>query len=121
MKSNCYCKNYFLTEGAKGSFEKSLQSTWGSASQSKLAKTNITDRMLQQQVHPGHAAHGKKFLKVKYSKPTVWLWCAGNLHKSAQAYKILFSYFRIAACVVAQRQYFALSHSHVTQHCKKAQ
>jgi len=77
--------------------------------------------MLQQQVHSGHTAHGKKFLKVKYTKPAVWLWCAGNLPKSAQAYKILFSYFRIAACVGAERQYFALSLSRVTQHCKKAQ
>lgn len=77
-------------------------------SKSHSKATNITDRMLQQQVQPGHMAHGKKFLKVKYSKPTVWLWCAGNLHKAAQAYKILFSYFRRAACVVPQTQYFAL-------------
>lgn len=78
-------------------------------SKSHSKAINITDRMLQQQVQPGHMAHGKKFLKVKYSKLTVWLCSAGNLHKASQAYKILFSYFRRAACVVARTQYSALS------------
>lgn len=93
------CKNFFWRRELKD------------LSKCHSKATNVTDRMLQQQVQPGHMAHNKKFLKVKYSKPTVWLWCAGNLHKAAQAYKILFSYFRRAACVVTQTRYSALSRS----------
>lgn len=113
----------FCYRGAKGSHQKSLPSTWGLASWRGSAETNLTGHCDSRATQGTQLTAWKtsvKFPKVKYSKPTVWLWCTGNLHKSAQAYKILFSYFP-QPLVPQQTDSSLHSLSCVILHCTKAQ